>query len=196
MTELRQDVRFALRMIAKNPGFSLVVILALALGIGANTAIFSVIDSVLLRPLPYPDPDRLVMVWGNFVGIGLPKDRNMISAPEFVDIRDQNRCFADVAVFAGSSYSIVAGTVPERVDGATVTAGFFTVLGVQPHLGRLFRPGDDRRGAKTSWLSATVCGRGVSAPIPVCCKGCDYGKWPVLHRCGDHPARIPISRGI
>jgi len=146
MNEFYQDFRFAVRMVGKNPGFSLVVILALALGIGANTAIFSVIDAVLLRSLPYPDPDRLVMIWGNFVGIGLPKNQNWISAPEFVDIRQHSQCFSHVAAYAGSSFNIMAGNVPERIDGAVATADFFTTLGMQPHLGRLFGPGDDQPG--------------------------------------------------
>ena len=146
MTELRQDANYAVRMMARNPGFSIVVILALALGIGANTAIFSVIDAVLLRPLPYPDPDRLVMIYGNFEGIGLPKNQNWISAPEFVDIRDRNQSFSHVAAYAGGSFNVMAGTVPERIDGAVVTADFFSTLGVQPHMGRLFRSGDDQPG--------------------------------------------------
>ena len=112
MTGLRQDARYAVRMMMRNPGFSIVVILALALGIGANTAIFSVIDAVLLRPLPYPDPDRLVLIWGNFVGIGLPKNQNWISAPEFVDIRDWNQCFSK-----GVPISLVLGGAEWRPGG-------------------------------------------------------------------------------
>ncbi len=146
MADIRQDLRYALRMLAKHPGLTIVIIIALALGIGANTTIFSVIDAVLLRPLPYPDPDRLVMIWGNFAGIGLPKDRNWISAPEFVDIRDSQKSFSQLAVFAGSSFNIKPGAVPERIDGASVSAAFFTTLGVQPARGRLFLPEDEQPG--------------------------------------------------
>ncbi len=91
METLAYHLRSALRMFARNPGFALVAVAALALGIGANTAIFSIVDAVLLRPLPYDQPQQLVNVWGNFSGIGLPKDRNWIPAPEFADLRRQSR---------------------------------------------------------------------------------------------------------
>jgi predicted permease len=103
MTELKQDVRFAFRMLYKSPGFTLVVILTLGLGIGANSAIFSVIDAALLRPLPYAQPDQLVKIWMRFTGIGLPRDQNWVSAPEFVDLRNLNRSFSHVAAISGDS---------------------------------------------------------------------------------------------
>ena len=146
MAELQQDVRFAFRMLFKSPGFTLVVILTLGLRIGANSAIFSVIDAVLLRPLPYAQPDQLVKIWMHFTGIGLPKDQNWVSAPEFVDLRNLNRSFSHVAAISGESFNLKAGATPERVNGAAVSADFFSLLGVEPEGGRMFLPGEDEPG--------------------------------------------------
>ncbi len=146
MEELKQDVSFALRILWKSPGFTLVVIFALGLGIGANSAMFSVVDAVLLRPLPYPEPDRLVQIWMRFTGIGLPKDQNWISAPEFADLRDQNKTFSHIAAISGDSFNLKVGPTPERVDGAAVSAGFFALLGVRAEIGRMFLPDEDQPG--------------------------------------------------
>src|SRR5215831_3970961 len=143
------DLRYSLRSLARNPGFTAVVVIVLALGIGANTAIFTIIDSVLLKPLPYPDPGRLVKIWGRFTGIGIPDDRNWISVPEFKDLEHLNRSFSGLAAMSGASFNISPGGMPERVDGAAVSASFFPMLGVKPEVGRLFTgeeetPGRDR----------------------------------------------------
>ena len=103
MTQLLQDLRFALRQMVKRPGFTSVVILTMALGIGANAAIFSVLDAVLLRPLPYSHPEQLIKVWTRFTGIGLPNDQNAVSAPEFRDFQQLNRSFTDLAAIAGEA---------------------------------------------------------------------------------------------
>src|SRR6201994_183595 len=100
---LMQDLRFAVRQMAKKPGFCAVVILTMALGIGANAAIFSVLDAVLLRPLPYNNPDRLNKVWTRFTGIGAPNDQNWISPPEFQDLKQLNSSFSDLAAMASGS---------------------------------------------------------------------------------------------
>ena len=114
MGTIVQDLKYGLRMLAKNPGFTAVAVLTLALGIGANTAIFSVVNGVLLHPLPYSDPDRLVMVWMRFTGIGIPNDRNWVSAPEIRDLKEFNRSFADLAAIGVHGTILPSRTAPCR----------------------------------------------------------------------------------
>ncbi|HOW63753.1 MAG TPA: ABC transporter permease [Candidatus Paceibacterota bacterium] len=159
------DVRFAFRQLRKSPGFTLVTVVTLALGIGANTAIFSVVDSVVLRPLPYPRPDQLVWVWGHFAGIGLPDNQNAISAPELRDLETQNRCFSHVAgLSTGGSFNLKFGDDPQRIEGSFVTPAFFPLLGVQPALGRAFLPTDADPGQnQVVVLSHSLWRRGFGA---------------------------------
>jgi predicted permease len=138
MTQLIQDLRFALRQMAKRPGFTSVVILTMALGIGANAAIFSVLDAVLLRPLPYNHPEQLIKVWTRFTGIGLPNDQNAVSAPEFRDFQQLNHSFTDLAAIAGGSFNLGMKGSPQRVVGAAVSPSLFSILGAHPLLGRTF----------------------------------------------------------
>jgi putative ABC transport system permease protein len=137
METVMQDVRFGARTLVKNPGFTLVAVLALALGIGANSAIFSVVNAVLLQPLPYPDPDRLVSVWeGN-----TRKGSQMPLAPaNFVDWNAQNEVFENAAAFMRWSFNVTGQQEPERVRGVLLSANAFALLGVQPILGRTFLP--------------------------------------------------------
>src|SRR5262245_12155708 len=149
LDDLVRDVRYAARSLARSPMFSTVAVFTLALGIGANTAIFSLLDATLLRPLPYPAVDRIVLVWGRFTGIGLPHDRNWVSAPEFKDFEAGNRSFAALAAIDTDSYNVTAGTTPIHMQGAAVSPAFFDVLGVRPAIGRPFtaheaQPGHDR----------------------------------------------------
>ena len=146
MTTLLQDLRYALRMLAKNPGFTVVAVLTLALGIGANTAIFSVVNTVLLKPLPYPHPEGLVKVWGRFTGIGLPNDLNWFSAPEYRDLRDLNRSFSDITVLSGGTVNLGVSGNPQSVNGAQVSPGMFSILGVNPIIGRTFTPEEATQG--------------------------------------------------
>lgn len=144
-----QDFRYALRMLLKNPGFTVVAVLTLGLGIGANTAIFSVVNTVLLKPLPYPHPEALVKVWGRFTGIGLPNDQIWFSPPEFRDLTQLNRSFSDVAVMGGGSFNLGVSGNPQSVTGFNVSPALFRILGVKPLLGRTFtadeaQPGHDR----------------------------------------------------
>ena len=133
------DLRFALRQLRKNPGFTVVAVLTLALGIGANTAIFSVINAVLLRTLPYRDPDRLAILWKTVPKKNIQED--WTSYPAFKDWRDQNKVFEDMAlVFRPEAAQVVltGSDRPERIQGAKVSANFFSIMGVSPSLGRSF----------------------------------------------------------
>jgi putative ABC transport system permease protein len=147
MNTLLQDVRYALRTLVKSPGFAAVAILTLALGIGANTAIFSVIDATLLKPLPFPGVDRLVLVWQTYGGNG-PENINIVSALNMMDVQKENTVLESMAWFdsAGKGYNLDTGDQPERVSGVRVTASFFHVLGVQPLLGRTFLPEEETAG--------------------------------------------------
>ena len=128
-----QDVRYALRMLRGSPGFTVVAILTLALGIGANTAIFSVIDSVLLRPLPYQDPAGLVMLWEN--NSQHPNPHNTVSPPDFLDWQSRNSVFAEISALFDQRVILTGNGVPEEVVVQDVSANFFSVLGVRPILG-------------------------------------------------------------
>ncbi len=139
------DLRYALRLLLKSPGFTTVAVLALALGIGANTAIFSVVNAVLLRPLPYKDPERLVMVWEEASFVGFP--RNTPAVANYADWKKQNQVFEDMAAIRGRSYNLTGQGDPERLLGWGVTFNFFSVLGVKPLLGRVFVEEDDKPGA-------------------------------------------------
>ena len=149
MEMLFNDLRYGLRALLRNPGFSVAAILALALGIGANTALFSVIYAVLLQPLPYPQPDHIVSIAGRFTGIGIPDDRNRLSPPEFMDLRRFASAFSDISVAGASSYNIRIGEVPERIPGAVVSANYFRLMGTAPQLGRSFMPEEEQAGRDT-----------------------------------------------
>jgi putative ABC transport system permease protein len=144
-----QDVRYGLRNLARNRGFVLVAILTLALGIGANTTIFSVINHTLLKPLAFPDPNRLVFIWETF-GKG-PDNWNIVSAPNFWDFQRHSHSFESMAIFdsAGRGYNLSptrSSQEAEQVSGLRVSAGFFSVLGVKPFLGRTFLPEEETLG--------------------------------------------------
>jgi putative ABC transport system permease protein len=144
MGTLLQDIRYGMRMIAKSPGFAAVAILTLALGIGANTALFSVVNGVLLSPLPYEQPNRLVAIYTRTREF----PRASISYPNFLDwVRDE-RSFSSMAAFREDDYNLTGMGEPERVKAEMVSADFFSVLGVQAVVGRLFRPEEDQVGAQ------------------------------------------------
>ena len=143
--DLWQDLHYGLRMLAKNPGFTAVAVIALALGIGANSAIFSVVNTVLLRPLPYKNPEHLVMVWEENSKQGYPQDTP--AAANYVDWRDQNHVFEAMAAITEISFNLTGVGDPERIDGQRVSASLFPLLGVEPQLGRAFRPEEDKPSA-------------------------------------------------
>ena len=146
MNGLYQDARYALRLLRRQPAFSLFVILTLAVGIGANSAVFSVVNGVLLRPLPHYESDRLVAVWGRFdpeSGFDFPQFP--LSNPEYIEYREHSRALSDIAAYRTSSVTVdAAGAEPERVPIALVTANLFGVLGASPVLGRTFSSDEDR----------------------------------------------------
>ncbi|HEX7314428.1 MAG TPA: ABC transporter permease [Pyrinomonadaceae bacterium] len=143
MRTLLQDLRFGLRTLAKRPGFTAVAVLTLALGIGANTAIFSVVNAVLLRPLPFRESERLVVVYETTGSV----PRDFVSVPNLDDYRAGSRSFEGFATFVPQSVNLTgAGAEPERVVGAFVTSSFFTVVGVEPARGRAFSAEDDAQG--------------------------------------------------
>ena len=164
MRVLLQDLRFALRQMAKRPGFTVVVILTLALGIGANAAIFSVLDAVLLRPLPYDHPEQLIKVWTRFTGIGQPNDQNWVSAPEFHDFLTLNHSFAELAAIDTGSFNLGVKGSPQRVVGSAISPNLFPMLGAQPTLGRNFLPEEAQPGReKEVILSYGLWQRGYGA---------------------------------
>jgi putative ABC transport system permease protein len=137
------DIRFALRMLRKSPGFAAVAILTLALGIGANTAIFSVVNAVLLQPLPYPNAKRLAMIWSTWGN----ETRGPASGPELIELRNRTRAFEEIGGIWVTSGTITGTVEPEQVRLALTTANFLPLLAEKPQLGRFFAPGEDRRGA-------------------------------------------------
>ncbi|MEW6209105.1 MAG: ABC transporter permease [Acidobacteriota bacterium] len=134
-----QDLRFSFRMLTKNPGFTVVAIIALALGIGANTAIFSVVNSVLISPLPFKEPERLVQVWPQ-------KYNTNASKAEFVEVRNNIQSVEDLAAYSGWSFTLTGLDEPLEVSGARATASFFSLLGVDAAIGRTFAPDEDQPG--------------------------------------------------
>jgi putative ABC transport system permease protein len=148
MQTLWQDLRYGARMLMKNPGFTLIAIITLGLGIGANTAIFSVVNSVLLRPLPYPNSERLMTIWEDHRAQNGPADE-WTSPTGFEDWRDQAKSFDQVAAFQGWQPTLTGQGDPERLVGAQVSHNAFSLLGVTPALGRSFRPEEDQRGVES-----------------------------------------------
>lgn len=144
LEDLVEDVLYGLRMLCKNPGFASTAMLTLALGIGANTAIFSVVNTVLLRPLPYKEPGRLVTVSGNNRARGF--DTDQVSALDFADWRSQNHVFEGMAASTDAQYTLTGDGEPELITAYAFSADYFHVLGTAPLLGRTFLPEEEEPG--------------------------------------------------
>jgi putative ABC transport system permease protein len=164
--DLLQDIRYAFRMLRKSPGFTSIVVLTLALGIGANATIFSVINAVLLRPLPYPQPEQLVRIYESDPAKGWPTFS--VSPPNFLDWRAQSRLIEKMAAYEPNGYSYTSGDTPEHWSGPMVTEGFFEVLNAQPELGRTFSSDEFQTGkdhviviSDALWRSAFAADRAV-----------------------------------
>ena len=139
-----QDVRYAFRTLRRSPGLTIVIVLSLAIGIGANTAIFSVVNALLLKPLPYPDPDRLAILWLRSPGINIPQD--WPSPGQYIDLRTQNHSFEEMSISQGRSGSLLGLEQPERVEALLTSSSLFHLLGARPLYGRLLLPEEDTPG--------------------------------------------------
>jgi putative ABC transport system permease protein len=169
--EMFQDLRYGARMLLRQRAFTIAAVMALALGIGANTAVFSVVNAVLLRPLPYQNSDRMAMIWGNFLTFHMEQLR--ARAAEYVDYRDLTRSFETVAAFSADDFNFTGGRQPDRIAGARVTANLFPMLGAKAAQGRLISPEENQTGrdnvvvlSHRFWQNrlgaeANVIGRGV-----------------------------------
>ncbi|HSE24206.1 MAG TPA: ABC transporter permease [Pyrinomonadaceae bacterium] len=144
METVKQDLAYGFRMLLSNPRFTLVAVLSLAIGIGANTAIFSVTNALLLKPLPYKDADRLVILWQRSPGLNVAQD--WFSPGQYLDLKAENRVFEQLAATIDASYNLTGAGRPERVEGARVSSSLFTLFDVQPVLGRVFSSDEDGEG--------------------------------------------------
>src|SRR6266849_197090 len=152
--QLPADVRYAIRLFSRAPGFALAVMVVIALGIGANSAIFTALDNTIIRPLPYADPERLTMLWEDFSAYGVPKNR--VSPATFLDWRKRTQVFESLAAFGGRMMNLTGGSEPEEVLGQAATANLFPLLGVAPFVGRTFT--SDEEGPA---IRAVVLGYGL-----------------------------------
>jgi putative ABC transport system permease protein len=144
ITDLWFELGASFRTFRKNRGLALLVIVILAFGIGTSTTLFSLVDAVLLKPLPYRDSSRLVMIWENAARIGFP--RYHVAPPDFEDLRNQTGSFEDVGAYSGDAFNLTGEGTPERLDGAAVTPGLLKTLGVSPFIGRTFTDADAPAG--------------------------------------------------
>ncbi|HEX6896341.1 MAG TPA: ABC transporter permease [Bryobacteraceae bacterium] len=159
MTTIFQDVQYSLRVLWKSPGFTIVAVLSLALGVGANTAIFSIVNAVLLRSLPFSHPDRLVKIGANNRGVGA-RDIGL-SVPELDDLRSRAGVFEQVTVTQGGPTNLTGGERPQHLEVLEVSPNYFSMLGTSAHIGRVFGPGDEAQGfAEAAVISDSLWARG------------------------------------
>ena len=176
-----QDLRYALRMLRKNAALTIVIVASLAIGIGANSAIFSVVDALLLRPLPYPQPDRLAAIWLHSPGIGILRD--WPSPGQYIDIQNENHSFEEMALAQSRSVTLTGRDQPERIDAMRGQSSLLRMLGAKPLLGRLLLPEEDKPGKP---LVAILSRARVEAPLQLRSR----------HRRQEHhPQRKSMHRG-
>src|SRR5215813_4495460 len=144
MSTFLQDLRYAVRTLTRTPGVTFVIVASLAIGIGANTAIFSVVNGLLLKPLPYPDPDRLAVLWLRSPGINIPQD--WPSPGQYIDIQNENRSFEEMSISQGGIGTLLGPDQPEPVDALRTSSSLFHLLGARPLYGRLLLPEEDVPG--------------------------------------------------
>src|SRR5262245_44649788 len=142
--QVLEDLRYALRTLTSHPASTLVILASLAIGIGANTAIFSVANALLLKPLPYPDPDRLAALWLRSPGINIPQD--WPSPGQYMDVLAENRSFEAVSISRGREATLIRGEQPERVQVLQTSSNLLSMFGARPLHGRLFLPDEDVPG--------------------------------------------------
>src|SRR4029079_6909371 len=148
MASWRNDFRHGVRMLAKSPAFAAIAILSLAIGIGANSAIFSVANALILRPLPYSNADRIAILWQRSPGLNVPQD--WLSIGQYVDIKRGTTALEQVAAAIGASFNVTGDGKPERVDGMRVSSSFFPLFGARATMGRVFTADDDAPGKAPS----------------------------------------------
>ena len=150
------DIRYGLRQLIKHPAFTIIAILTLALGIGANTAIFSVVNAVLLKPLPFPEPEQLIAVGMTDTRQKGQTELSSLSYPDFFDFRDQNRTLASSAVYRDRSFALTSEEGASSVHGVKASAEFFDVLGIKPKMGRGFVRDDEQAGGGTGGFKVVI----------------------------------------
>ena len=148
---LTTDMRLAMRALARAPGFSVAVVIIIALGVGANSAVFTALDQTVIRSIPYRDPACLVMLWEDFSAFGVPKQR--VSPGTYLDWRRRSQVFEGMAAYGGDSRNLSGNGSPEEVQGVRVTATLIPLLGVSPLLGRTFSPDEEGPGTRAVVLS-------------------------------------------
>lgn len=193
MGALSRDLKSGLRALAKRPSVTLIALAVLALGIGANTAMFSVVHAVLLRPLPFPEPQRMVMLWTDNRAQGFPRD--ITSHPTYRDWRASLPSFEEIAAFSPRSLNLISGGDPAEVKAAAVTAGFFPVLGLEPILGRSFRADEEEPGRhRVTVLSEGLWRRRFGADRAIVGRPIDLGgdRYEVV---GVVPGRLDFPAG-
>ena len=192
MNTIGQDVRYALRTLLKSPGFAIAAITVLALGIGANTAVFSLVNAVLLRPLPFPEPQRLMAV-----RLTDPRQDmfDLFGDADFIAFRDQQKSFSHVAAYGSGlrEFNFSNGSEPGRVRGVAVTADFFETLGLTPERGRTFQPQDDRAEAPLRRRSQPRVLAETIGQRPQDCWKRDQAQWSLVCCHRRHATRHPVS---